>query len=260
MSTLCLVALPLVAVLGAREIRRGSSASGLNMWVAALAIGVLVVMIGVIRSRTGIVLAGPVLVASFLAAWVGAGRGRPHPFLLGGAAAAAVAIAVIGFAALGPIIERFDRLASSEGRLENWPIVAEAAERYLPLGSGLGSFDAVYRSVEPLSTLDPTFFNQAHNDYLELWLETGWVGAILLIGFAIWFLRRALSAWRATPSTTSDLGRAATIAIVAVLAHSAVDYPLRTVALATVFALLCALVEVSVGPSGPARRRAVSRG
>jgi hypothetical protein len=48
-----------------------------------------------------------------------------------------------------------------EPRFERWPRIAEAAQTYLPLGSGIGSFDAVYRSVEPLEELDSTFFNQA---------------------------------------------------------------------------------------------------
>lgn len=254
MATLCLIALPFAAVLGARAIRRPSNSSPLHLWLAALAMGVLIVMIGVIRSRTGIALAAPVLIASFLAAWIGAGRGRPHLFLLGAAAVSCVAIAAVGFLALAPIIERFDRLGNPEGRLENWPIVAQAAEAYLPLGSGIGSFDAVFRSVEPLSTLDPTFFNQAHNDYLETWLETGLVGAGLIALFMIWFAGRAWQAWRSEVSTVEDLRRAATIGIAVVLAHSVVDYPLRTAAVATIFALLCALVEASREKAEPAGR------
>lgn len=255
MATLCLVALPFVAAFGARAIRHRSGSTGLHMWVAALAIGILVVMIGVIRSRTGIVLVGPVLVASFLAAWIGAGRGRPHIFLLGGAAAAAVAVAAVGFLALAPILERFDRLSSPEGRLENWPFVYDAADSYLPLGSGLGSFDAVFRSVEPLSKLDPTYFNQAHNDYLETWLETGLIGAALVALFLVWFFRRGWSAWRGAVSTTADLGRAATVGIAVILVHSAVDYPLRTATIATVFALFCGLLEVSSSAAGAENRQ-----
>lgn len=246
LATLCLVAIPFATVLGAGALRRGDGRSRLPLWLAALFVGLTAVALGVIRSRTGIVLLGPVLLGSLVAAWVAAGRGRPNPLLLSLVGGAMIAIGAVALLAADPLLKRFDSQGAPEGRFENWPVVAEAAETYLPLGSGLGSFDAVYRSVEPLERLDPTYFNQAHNDYLETWLETGWLGAALIIGFLVWFGRRSWTAWRAGVSTQRDLQRAATIAIGAVLLHSAVDYPLRTAALATVFALCCALLELAV--------------
>ncbi|HYG28018.1 MAG TPA: O-antigen ligase family protein [Caulobacteraceae bacterium] len=244
LATLCLIGIPFATVLGSAALRRGGSR--LPLWLAILYVALTVVALGVIRSRAGVILFAPVLGASLLAAWVAAGRGRPRPLLLGLIGGAAVAFAAVGAFAAAPLLARFDPGGAPEGRFENWPIVAEAAEAHLPLGSGLGSFDAVYRSVEPLERLDPTYFNQAHNDYLETWLEAGWIGAALIIAFLVWFGRRSWTAWRAGVSTQRDLQRAATIAIGAVLLHSAVDYPLRTAALATVFALCCGLLELAV--------------
>jgi len=256
LATLCLVAVPFIAVLGARAVRRGAESSRLHLWLATLSMGLVIVALGIIRSRTGIVLVGPVLVASLLAGWIGAGRGQIRGFLLAIMAVSGAAIAAVALIALPPLIERFDKLGNPEGRLENWPIVAEAAETYLPFGSGIGSFDAVFRSVEPLNTLDPTFFNQAHNDYLETWLETGLFGAALLLAFLIWFGRRAWGAWREDASTRSDLRRASTIGIVVILAHSAVDYPLRTATIATILALMCGLLEATGDPASKRRRSA----
>lgn len=244
LATLVLIGIPFATVLGATSLRRGGSR--LPLWLSILYIALAAVALGVIRSRAGVVLFAPVLGASLLAAWVAAGRGRPRPLLLGLVGGAAIAITAVGVFAAAPLLARFDPAGAPEGRFENWPIVAEAAEAHLPLGSGLGSFDAVYRSVEPLEQLDPTFFNQAHNDYLETWLEAGWLGAALIIAFLVWFARRSWTAWRAGVSTQRDLQRAATIAIGAVLLHSAADYPLRTAALATVFALCCGLLELAV--------------
>lgn len=244
LATLVLIGVPFATVLGAASLRRGGSR--LPLWLSILYIALAAVALGVIRSRAGVVLFAPVLGASLLAAWVAAGRGRPRPLLLGLVGGAAIAVAAVGAFAAAPLLARFDPGGAPEGRFENWPIVADAAEAHLPLGSGLGSFDAVYRSVEPLEQLDPTFFNQAHNDYLETWLEAGWLGAALIIAFLVWFARRSWTAWRAGVSTQRDLQRAATIAIGAVLLHSAADYPLRTAALATVFALCCGLLELAV--------------
>lgn len=243
LATLCLITVPFAAVLGAGALRRRTGLSG--PWYAALFIGMIIVALGVIRSRAGIILVWPVLGTSLLAAWVAAGRGRPSPLLLGIASAATVAMIAVGVFALDPVLARFDTEGSPEGRFENWPVVAEAANVYLPVGSGLGSFDAVYRSVEPLERLDATYFNQAHNEYLETWLETGWLGMAVLIAFFVWYARRTWTAWRSRSSTPRDLQRAASIAIGVVLLHSIVDYPLRTETIAVIFALCCGLLELA---------------
>lgn len=248
LSTLLVASLPFAAVLAAATIRRRANGDNLTLWLGALYIGLAVVAIGAIRSRGGIVLAAPSLVLSFLAAWVASGRGRPSPALLAGAGVAAAAVAAVGFFALAPILARFDPNSPPEGRFENWPIVAEAASAYLPVGSGLGSFDPVYRSVEPLERLDSTFFNQAHNEYLEIWLETGWLGIGLLAAFLIWWARRSWTSWRRPPSTEADLQRAASIAMLIIMLHSIVDYPMRTETIAVLFALFAALLEGAARP------------
>ncbi len=107
----------------------------------------------------------------------------------------------------------------------------------------------MFRSVEPLEKLDATFFNHAHNEYLETWLEAGWPGAALILAFLVWYGRRLWAAWKAGPSRERDLQRAASIALLAMLVHSAVDYPLRTATLAVLFALCAAILEKAGKPT-----------
>ena len=245
LATLCLMGLPFAAVLGARVLRKNGRADRRALWISILFIALMIAALGMIRSRAGVILIVPTFGASMLAAWVASGRGRPKPLLLallGGSMVAALAVVVF---AIGPILERFDTGGAPEGRFENWPTVAEAANTYLPLGSGLGSFDAVYRSVEPLERLDATYFNQAHNEYLESWLETGWLGAGLLALFFVWYGRRTLQAWAAPPGSDRDLQRAASIAVGVVLLHSFADYPIRTLTISTLFALYCGYLELA---------------
>ncbi|RZJ31375.1 MAG: hypothetical protein EON85_03405, partial [Brevundimonas sp.] len=189
LATLLLACLPFAAVFGAAVLRRRSD-QRLPLWFGALFMGLVVVGLAAIRSRAGVILFGPVAIASLLAAWIAAGRGRPGPGLLALTGGVAAAIGAVAILALPPILARFDVQSAPEGRFEGWPIVASAADTWLPLGSGVGSFDAVFRSVEPLEQLDPTFFNHAHNEYLETWLEAGWLGAALIIAFLIWYGRR----------------------------------------------------------------------
>lgn len=247
LASFMLVVLPFVVVIGAATLRRRDPQAS-ALWLSALFAGLLVVALAAIRSRAGITLFAPVMIISLLAAWIAAGRGRPglkFLVLFGSVGAALTAVAVL---ALPPILARFDSQGAPEVRFERWPLVADAAQTYLPLGSGIGSFDAVYRSVEPLEELDSTFFNQAHNEYLETWLETGWLGIGLIVAFLAWYFKRSRIAWKGPPSRERDLQRAASIGIGVSLLHSVGDYPLRTTALAVVFALCCGLLELAVRP------------
>ena len=248
LATLLLACLPFAAVFGAAVLRRRND-QRLPLWFGALFMGLVVIGLAAIRSRAGVILFGPVAIASLLAAWIAAGRGRPGPGLLALTGGVAAAIGAVAILALPPILARFDVQSAPEGRFEGWPVVAEASQTWLPLGSGIGSFDAVFRSVEPLEQLDPTFFNHAHNEYLETWLEAGWLGAALIIAFLIWYGRRLWAAWKAGPSRERDLQRAASIALLAMLVHSGVDYPLRTATLAVLFALCAAILEKAGRPT-----------
>jgi len=246
-ASFLLVALPFALVFGAATLRRRDRQTS-ALWFGSLFAGLVIVALAAIRSRAGITLFAPVMVVSLLAAWIAAGRGWPRRGLLVLVGSAGVAVAAVAVLALPPILARFDTDGAPEVRFERWPLVAETAQTYLPLGSGIGSFDAVYRSVEPLEELDATFFNQAHNDYLEIWLEAGWLGVAAILAFLVWFVRRSWTAWKAPPSREADLQRAASIGIGVLLLHSIGDYPLRTVTMAVMFALCCGLLELASRP------------
>jgi O-antigen ligase len=253
LATLCLIAMPFVGAFIGRAIRHRGADRDVMVGLGALIIALLIVALGVIRSRAGVALAIPTLLATLAVIYSASDRGHPPRLLAVIAVVIGLGLTAICVFALGPILERFDAGGSNESRFENWPVILNVSQDYLPIGSGIGSFDPVYRSVEPLSRLDPTYLNQAHNEYLEIILETGWLGAALLGAFLVWFARRSWAAWRERQSTLRDLQIAATVAITAVLAHSFVDYPLRTATLATVFALCCAFLEI--GSGAHARRR-----
>lgn len=254
LATLFLSTIPFAVVLGAATLRRHGEGR-LLLWLSALFLGLSIVGLAAIRSRAGLILTPPVIIFSLLAGWIATGRRRPGAPLIALMSAAAVTIGAIALFALPPILARFDDAGVREERFEAWPIVAGAADSYLPLGSGIGSFDAVYRSVEPLKQLEPLFYNHAHNEYLETWLEAGWLGAALMIAFLIWYGRRLWVVWRSGPSRERDMQRAASIAILVMIVHSSVDYPLRTATLAVLFALCAAILEQSVLPAEPKTRR-----
>lgn len=141
-------------------------------------------------------------------------------------------------------------------RAKALPVVAAEAVRHLPFGSGLGTFDEIYRTQEKVETLTNAFLNHAHDDFMELFLETGLPGIALIGLFLVWFGRRARRLWLSRDEN-DDLGRAGTIVVGLLLAHSLVDYPLRTAAMSTVFALACGLLLKPAGQ--PEASRSVPR-
>ena len=132
------------------------------------------------------------------------------------------------------------------------------AEKFFPLGAGVGSFSEIYAMFEQQSQLlIRTFINRAHNDYVEAWLESGVVGGIALLIVFGWIARRSWQVWlqpdRRCAPIDILLARAATIAIGLLALHSVVDYPLRTSALLSVLAISMALLTrtVSEGQAQP---------
>ncbi|MFV4733641.1 O-antigen ligase family protein, partial [Mycobacterium tuberculosis] len=161
--------LPFAALFASQWRGRLSDRRDLLPALAALFIPLIIVGIAVARSRAGIALAGVGLLGGLAVALrSGAMKGRLTTKLgiLGATLAGLIAVALFG---LTPIMERFQGpAAANELRFENWPGLLQLAKVFLPLGSGLGSFETVYRVIEPLEQVSRFYFNHAHNDYIEL--------------------------------------------------------------------------------------------
>ena len=197
------------------------------------------------ESRAGLLLVPPVGLACLLMVVHRTPIGLSRRTLM--VSLAAILIFALGAGAL--VLKLMPDIATSimtDVRAKALPIVAAETIRHLPFGSGLGTFDDIYRTQESPETLSNAFLNHAHNDYMELFLETGLFGIVLVILFLYWFGRRVVQFWR-SDDEDHDLARAGTIVVGLILAHSLVDYPLRTAALSATFALACGLLLTPVG-------------
>lgn len=208
---------------------------------AAAAIGLCILLSG---SRAGLVLA--VLMIAPLAYLFGtSARSRWAAIIpLVMAAALAVVIGMLYWAGDGHVgaFERYASL-SDDMRLAFWPVGIATAGEYWPVGSGFGSFADVYAMREPLSLVSSSYINHAHNDYLELAIEGGVMTAILIALFAGWVAWRSYAAFSDGTSDMSGFtARIAALALMPILLHSLVDYPLRTASIKIVFALAVAVV------------------
>lgn len=221
------------------------------VWVALMVVlyGVLILGLGIAASRAGIFLAMGAILASLILAWRRpAGKGNL-------ASRAVLAASLIGAASVFQfgLVALLGRLAHdplSDGRLVLARVSLRAAADFFPVGAGLGTFVPVYARFETPADMGANYANHAHNDWLELWLEAGVPGLILAAVFLGWFFATAYRAWRhGDAGIDSLLAQAASISVLLLLAHSLADYPLRTPALACVFAFACAMIIHPTGKS-----------
>lgn len=111
------------------------------------------------------------------------------------------------------------------------------------LGWGLGTFADVYPQFRSFYT-DSTV-NEAHNDYLQLWIETGLCGFAIGIWFLAVVLRRSLPKTRDWPSDVNGMAAlAALLGITGILVHSFVDFNLEIPANALWFFVLCTIAAM----------------
>jgi len=108
------------------------------------------------------------------------------------------------------------------------------------LGWGLGTFPTVYPQFRSFYT--NFFVNEAHNDYLQLLVETGLVGFATMIWFLVVLYRRAvpkIGGWM------TDVNGAVTLVCMlglsGILVHSLVDFNLQIPANAALFYVFCTI-------------------
>lgn len=249
LATFILMSLPFAAALAAPG-RRWPVSPQILRWGCVLFGLLAVVTLAAIRSRAGVVLLAPAILLSLLIILRSSDARQSIRALrlwAGGVVAAGLAVLAFG---LSPLMARFEEAGGGQDRLGRWPEVLEAAGRYQPIGGGLGSFRPIYGSVEPVAELDSSFFNHAHNDYLELWLETGWLGAAVLALALVWVTPRWIRAWRKGPDGGDPLVLAAGAGLILIALHSVVDFPIRSVTNLVVVGLCMGLIAAA----DPARR------
>ncbi len=140
-----------------------------------------------------------------------------------------------------------DRFAQDEDhRFEFWPDAWNTMLAYFPFGSGAGTFDTVFRAHEKLSTVGTHYVNNAHNDYLEVGIETGIFGLAIIAGLVVWTVNRARGLLVGDAGGRRDtLAYYAVAALGCVALHSLIDYPLRSLSLMTFASLLFAVIAAS---------------
>lgn len=145
---------------------------------------------------------------------------------------------------IGDTLDRFDDL--SDSRLYLWDDATYSAQRYWPVGAGMGTFDEVFQVDESLENLSERRAGRAHNDYIELAIEAGAFGLALA---AAWIVLIVWLGWKARLSPFRWAAWAGGAILLCVALQSITDYPLRNQAMLAVssFAILL-LARIATTP------------
>lgn len=203
------------------------------------------------ESRAGVAASGLALLVWF--SLLAVRRSASFRSLLGVASVLPLAVAAL-LALSGEGLER--RLWSAES---DWQVRSEIGERTRRairdapiLGTGLGTFESVYR-VYRTGRIGPRV-DQAHNDYLELALELGVPAAACLVG-ALAGVALACGIGVFVRRRDSGLPAVGLAACVLVGAHALVDFSLQIPAVAATFALVLGAATAQSWRRSSRRRR-----
>jgi O-antigen ligase len=258
------------AVVFGREARRradGRFTGDARRWGAAIVAAMIVPVVFATSSRAGVAATAIGISGAMLVAWPfyreAAHRARHSPRSQHRRAvvgrpwfkAAMLGLGALGFVAFSIVAvglaqgNAIDRLLAGDGaapelRAPIWQATWNAVGAYFPVGSGAGSFVSAFQIHEPRALLTPLYVNHAHNDYLELLLEYGVLGPLLVAAAMLLVLSDGWTVWRADGTRASvSFARAASIALGQFAFGSLFDYPLRTPLLAAVAAGLVVLLR-----------------
>lgn len=254
-ATFCLMSLPFTAALGGR-LRQDWIGDDRQVGLAVLISGLFILnLTGILAagSVAGYMLLLPVLVLSVFLV-----RGtRPGGEGKGKLVYAAIALSVVGSAAMiaaSPILEGLGVTSwGDEGDLSRqgiWRIGGAILADHATLGTGLGTFTEMFRVYESADELTTSFVNQAHNEYLQIVIEWGLPGVLIVAAALMVFARQFIRTWQRRQDQGYRIRRAASISLLAVILHSMVDYPLRTPAISGL-AIACLIILILPRHSEP---------
>ncbi|MEC4747783.1 O-antigen ligase family protein [Methylomicrobium sp. Wu6] len=145
---------------------------------------------------------------------------------------------------IGKVINRIENTGlDHETRDEAVQYVMQMLPDFWLAGTGAGTFAYIFPKY---SQFVGGFYDYAHNDYLQLWVELGVIGCIPLAGLVMFGLLNGWSLLRRSESRLlRGVGFASIMGTVSLLIHSTVDFNLQIPANILLFVALLALPQVA---------------
>jgi O-antigen ligase len=235
--------------LGARRERK-SPARTRRLLAHSILLGFVIVQLGMAHSVTAsvcLVLSGAVMVVIRIRRSPGANAARVHL-----AVVTALCCALVPLFIAPSLVKNMGRDTTFSGRTEIWHILPRFV-RNPWLGAGYETFLSGPRLVQLKAIIDKTF-QEAHNGYLEVWLNLGWIGVSLFALVVITGYRNAVAAFQRDPA----IGSLRLAFFVAVLMEGLTEAPFRMLT-PTWFLLLWAMIDNSMAVRLSLRRERQGR-
>lgn len=222
---------------------------GRNRGLAALAAAVMAASIFLSGSRGG--MAGVAVQIAVLAVIVVRREAKPRNAILAIGAFLIVLVAAAAWVGGGELSARMSSI-HSEARAElsggtRVTIDRDGLRMFAQrpvLGWGLATFPEVYPQFR--SFYSDFLVNAAHNDYLQLLVETGALGFATMLWFLIVTYRGAIRKLSNWPSDTNGaVALSAIIGVTGLLVHSFVDFNLQVPANAAMFYVMCTIAAMN---------------
>lgn len=157
--------------------------------------------------------------------------------VIGVAAAAVIAVVMLGSSHLSDRLQNLNDPWRAMIVTDSLAIVRD----FSLFGTGLGTFPLVYPQYRSFAT--NIFINEAHNDLLQLTVEMGLLGLLLVLAFLVSVFREA---WTRALAWDEHFGGVSALSaiggVVAILVHSLVDFNLQVPANALWFCTLCGVL------------------
>lgn len=269
------IILPVVALLVVDSTKRGGQIDRGTLGIGVILAAAIIVMplLLLTGSRAGL-LAGAVAsfaviaifqYGSFNKAKAGSLAGRSEWQRLLPVAVGIVLVLVAGLAVYFDRAIALDRLLGDDPqgglRLKVLPTLSDMITHYMPVGSGFGTFQHVYKAFEPNDLLSPFYLNQAHNDWAQFLIEGGFPALSLLGAFLGWLGMRIRSIINHVRTGHSMPLQAFTaLSIIAIMGGASLaDYPLRVPSVMALAAFACAVLADKSSTLSGLRRSGGSR-
>ncbi len=140
---------------------------------------------------------------------------------------------------IDPIVDRFYQTdITKEQRLIVWSASLTAIKDFWLTGSGLGTFLDLFPLYQPADI--KSIYDHAHNDYLEVILETGVIGFIIMIIFIAILIRTIIKS--NLQGRTGILLIAAVSSAFTMCMHSITDFNLHILSNVLCFSMVLGMV------------------
>ncbi|MHB8623936.1 MAG: O-antigen ligase family protein [Sulfuricaulis sp.] len=235
---------------------RNTQAALLNLIVLPATAYFLMLMLDKASPRYHVIGLGIVLYILFFGLFMSASRGATLSLMIGMALLVSLTVGYASKRAIGIVLalmlagflssvifhgeltERLPYLMQDSARLVIWKSSLNLLKVAPWRGIGLGIFYLAYPPYRsPLDTSGGFF---VHNDYLQMWIETGLPGLLLLLAVlasGLWLLVRAWRATNMSPGTRIEIA-GLFCGLLAVAAHSVVDFNLYILSIMMVSGLV----------------------